>query len=85
MEVTFGLRSEWPEGSSYTIGGREERIPGRENSMCKGPETGSSLMCSVIRTNAIIYMARTEYRGVWEELKFKIQAGARSYRGLSVT
>ena len=30
-------------------------------------------------------MARAEYRGVWEELKFKIQTGARSYRGLSVT
>ena len=49
--------------------------------MCKGPEIGSSLMCSVIRTNAS--MARAEYKGVWEELKFKIQAGARSYRVLS--
>lgn len=53
----------------------------KENSMCKGPEIGSSLMCSVIRTNAS--MARAEYKGVWEELKFKIQAGARSYRVLS--
>ena len=81
MEVTFGLRSEWQERSSYTIGGREERIPGRENSTCKGPEIGSSLMCSVIRTNAS--MARAEYKEVWKELKFKIQAGARSYRVLS--
>ena len=38
MQVTFGLRSEWQERSSYTKGGREERILGRENSMCKGPE-----------------------------------------------
>lgn len=36
-KVTFGLRLEWQEGASYTdtVGGREERIPGRETGHAK--------------------------------------------------